>query len=64
MQFIKGDEVIWITKIPRRKKPILAIGDLHTLKKLASFDSEESADEFIDVLSSWLHVDADKDEED
>lgn len=60
MQFIKGGEVIWITKIPRRKKPILAIGDLHTLKKLASFDSEESADEFIDVLSSWLHVDEDE----
>lgn len=56
MQFIRGNDVIWITHIPNRKRPILAIGDLHTLKKLASFDSEESANEFMDILSNWFDV--------
>jgi len=50
----KGDETIYITHLPGLKKPVLAIGHGCVLRKVASFNDEESAELFSEMLNRWL----------
>ena len=52
----KGDEHICVTHIPERKKPVLMIGNEFVMTKMATFDSEETAEIFYDMLGRWLGV--------
>lgn len=54
MTFIKGDETIYICEIKEYKKPVLMVGLGYIVHKIASFNSEEEADYFIDMLERWL----------
>ena len=53
----RGDEVIYITHIQGYKKPVLAIGNKCVVRKVASFDSEEAAEMFSQLLNRWLGLD-------
>lgn len=55
--FRRGDETIHITHLPTHKKPVLLIGNGYCSQKIASFDSEESAEGFCEMLSKWLGLD-------
>ena len=50
----KGDEAIYITHIPWQKKPVLMIGNDIVMTKMATFDSEETAKIFYEMLGEWL----------
>ena len=50
----RGDEAIYITHFPGLKKPVLAIGNGCVIQKIASFDSEEYAENFCQMLNEWL----------
>lgn len=52
--FGRGDEYIGITHLPGYKKPILAIGNKNVIRKIASFNSEEDAEDFCKLLSKWF----------
>lgn len=52
----KGDVTIWVTRLPKLKKPALAIQVRNVYQKIASFDSEEDAEVFYDLLCRWLNV--------
>lgn len=58
--FRRGDEYIHITHLPGLKKPVLAIGNGNVLHKIASFDSEESANDFNKMLNKWFGFDEEK----
>jgi len=45
----KEDERILITHLPNRKKPCLAVQIGNCIYKVASFDSEETTDWFIEI---------------
>lgn len=49
-----GDEVFGVTKFPRYKKPVLYIGKGYAIQKVASFDSEEWAERFCEMLNRWF----------
>ena len=51
------NEHIQVTHIPKNKKPVLLIGNEYLLWKIASFDSEEDADDFCRMLNRWLGLD-------
>ena len=50
----KGDEIIYITHLQGYKKPVLAIGNGYVIQKIASFDSEETAEGFCQLLNRWF----------
>ena len=50
----KGDSSIWVTHFPGLKKPVLAIGNKNVLRKVASFNNEDVAEEFYIMLCDWL----------
>lgn len=52
----KGDVTIWVTRLPKLKKPALAIQVRNVYQKIASFDREEDAEGFYDLLCRWLNV--------
>ena len=52
----KGDVTIWVTRLPKFKKPVLAIQVRNVYQKIASFNSEEDAEGFYDLLCRWLNV--------
>lgn len=54
--FKRGEEVIYITHLPDRKKPVLLVGNGYCVKKIATFDSEEYAEGFCNMLSKWLGI--------
>ena len=50
----RGNEALYITHFPGLKKPVLAIGRGCSLQKISSFDSEEDAEEFCQILYKWI----------
>lgn len=52
--FRRGEEIIHITHLPNHKKPVLLVGNGNCAQKIATFDSEEYAEGFCDMLSKWL----------
>ena len=60
----RGNEAIYITHFPGRKKPVLAIGNGCVLQKIASFDSEEYAESFCKMLNKWLGLELEGNDED
>ena len=52
--FRRGKEVIYITHLPNRKRPVLLIGHGYIVKKIASFDSEGEAKDFCKMLERWF----------
>lgn len=55
--FSRGDEYIYITHLPNYKKPVLAIGTKCVIDKIGSFDSEEDAERFYQILKTWFNLD-------
>lgn len=55
--FKRDDEIIAITHLPNRKKPVLLIGNGLCSQKIASFDSEEAAENFCKMLTKWFMID-------
>lgn len=53
----RGGEVFGVTKLPRYKKPVLYVGNGYVIRKIASFDSEENAEEFCEMLNRWFGFD-------
>lgn len=56
--FRHGEETIHITHLQNHKKPVLLIGNRYCLQKIASFDNEECAEEFCEMLDKWLQVES------
>ena len=54
--FRRNEEIICITHLPDRKKPVLLIGNEYCVQKIATFDSEKSAEGFLKMLKVWLNV--------
>ena len=54
--FRRGEETIHITHLPDYKKPVLLIGNGFRSQKIASFDSEEYAEGFCEMLEKWLNI--------
>lgn len=52
--FRKGDKVIHITHLKGYKKPVLMMGNGYTAWKVASFDSEDTARQFMEMLEEWF----------
>lgn len=52
--FRRGDEVIYISQVPKIKKTCLLIGTKYAVQKIASFDSQEYADGFTKMLREWF----------
>lgn len=52
----RGDEYIYITHIPGRKKPCLCIGNGYVIHPIAYFQSEEYAEGFYNMLCSWFKL--------
>ena len=50
----RGNEAIYITHLPDRKRPCLAIGNGCVIHKIATFDTEEEAEAFYQMLGAWL----------
>ena len=50
----RGDEHIYVTHLPTHKKPVLCLGNGCVIQKIASFDSEEYAEEFCKLLLKWF----------
>ena len=55
--YVLGNEHIYIMHLPNLKKPVLAVGNGCTIYKIASFDSEEDAEGFSQMLGKWLGCD-------
>jgi hypothetical protein len=56
--FQRGDEVIYISKVPKLKRPCLLIGNKYCVQKIATFDSQEYADGFAKMLGEWFGAEA------
>ena len=54
--FRRGDTVIYFTHFPNLKKCVIAIKNGCVMEKIASFDSEEAAEDFYAMLCDWLGV--------
>ena len=52
----RGDEVIYITHLQGYKKPVLMIGNRTVVQKIASFDSEDFAESFSEMLNRWCKI--------
>lgn len=50
----RGNEHIYITHVPGRKKPVLCIGNEYVIQPIASFSSEEYAEGFYKLLLKWF----------
>ena len=59
----RGDEVISITHLPGYKRPALCIGTQLVIHKVASFNSEEDAEEFCALLNDWFGLNREEKEE-
>ena len=60
--FRRGEETIHITHLPYYKKPVLLIGNGYRSQKIASFDSEECAKWFCEMLDKWLGIESEVEE--
>lgn len=60
MTYKKGNMVMSVTYVPRRKKKCLLIGDGLYYQKVASFDTDEDADDFEKFLEAFLGVKNDR----
>ena len=60
--FRRGEERIHITHLPTHKKPVLLVGNSFRLQKIASFDSEECAKGFCEMLDEWLQAESEEEE--
>ena len=56
--FRREEETIHITHLPNHKKPVLLIGNGYCSQKIASFDSEECAKGFCEMLDKWLGIES------
>ncbi len=56
--FRRGEESIHITHLQNHKKPVLIIGNGLCFQKIASFDSEEYAKGFCEMLDKWLQIES------
>lgn len=54
--FTRGEERIAIMRIPERKHKVLAIGKDNVFQPIASFTSDESADQFEEMLDRWFRA--------
>lgn len=61
--FRRWQETIQITHLSNYKKPVLLVGNGSRLRKIASFDSEECAEEFCKLLEEWLGIKAESEAE-
>lgn len=52
-----GNEHIYVTYIPNRKKPVILIGKGPAYTKIGSFDSEKDAEAFCEMINRWLGLD-------
>lgn len=52
----RGNEYIYITHIPGRKKPCLCIGNGCVIQTIAYFHSEEYAEKFYKMLLDWFNL--------
>lgn len=52
----RGDEVIYIMHCTGYKKPVLMIGNRNVVQKIASFDSEDFAEAFSEMLNRWFGI--------
>ena len=50
----RGNEHIYITHVPGRKRPMLCIGNGNVIHPIASFSSEENAEVFYKMLLDWF----------
>lgn len=50
----RGNEHIYITHVPGKKKPVLCIGNGYVIQPIASFSSEEYAEGFYKLLLKWF----------
>lgn len=62
--FRRGNEVIHITHLTTHKKPALLIGNEYCCQKIALFDNDEAAEDFCKMLSKWLGIDEQKENDD
>ena len=53
----RGNEHIQVTHIPNRKKPVILIGNGYAFTKIGSFDGEEDAEAFCEMINRWLGLD-------
>lgn len=60
--FRRGEEIIHITHLPNYKKPVLLVGNSLCSRKIASFDSEECAKWFCEMLDKWLQAESEEEE--
>ena len=58
--FRRGEETIHIAHLPNYKKPVLLVGNGLCSQKIASVDSEESAEDFCKMLGKWLMVESEE----
>lgn len=58
--FRRGDESIHIIHIADYKKPILGIRNGNTIRKVASFNDDECAEEFHNLLCRWFKLEEEK----
>ena len=58
--FRRGEETIHITHLQNHKKPVLLIGNGYCSQKIASFDSEECAKGFCEMLDKWLGTESEE----
>ena len=56
--FKRGEERIHITHLSTHKKPVLLVGNSLRLQKIASFDSEECAKWFCEMLDEWFQAES------
>lgn len=52
--YVRGTEYIYITYLLDLKKPVLAIGNGNVIQKIATFDNEEYAESFGEMLGKWF----------
>lgn len=53
---VRGNEHIYVTHVPGRKKPMLCIGNGNVIQPIASFSSEEYAESFYKLLLKWFEL--------
>ena len=56
MIYKKGDVVIAVSELPKRKKKCLLVGNDLAITKVASFDDDEAAEMFMNVLEYFCGI--------
>ena len=54
MTYTKGEYALGVGKLPGRKRPCLYVGNKCCIHQVASFSSDEAADEFADWLEYFF----------